>query len=281
LTADDLQRIGAAQGWRERRIEVFAGTSVGTVLVKGQRAPRAPWRYRALNGIALVCGLPMLRAAPAPGGAAAQAVEVDRLRRLAAAGVDVPHVHHVDREFFVQSFVDGPLLSELLGRGGDAALRAWQRGLQALVDVHSRQQYLSQAFTRNMVADGDRLVMIDFEDDPLQAMPLVQAQARDWMAYLFTSVMSLPRADTMALSDSAHPMPTQLCAALAGEPPAVRRALHAAATRLSVLLRLRRRDTGWRRYLAHLQCTVTLLLAAQCAVRPQTHEPEARHARHH
>jgi hypothetical protein len=101
-------------------------------------------------------------------------------------------------------------------------------------------------------------------------MPLVQAQARDWLAYLFTSAMALPGA-----TDA---MTAMLRDALADDSPAVRQALRDAATRLSVLLRLGRRDTGWRRYLSYLQSTVTLLLAAQ---QTPTHEPGARHARHH
>ena len=275
MTPGDLQRIHAATRWREKRIEVFHDTSVGSVLVKGQRPARGPLRYSVLNGVARLVGLPVLRAAPALGGAASQRIEVDRLRSLAAAGVCVPEVLHVDGQFFVQRFIQGPLLFERLRDGGAPALLWWQRGLSMLVELHASQQYLSQAFTRNIISVGDQLAMIDFEDDPLQVMPLVQAQARDWLAYLYTSAMTPPGPE----SDMAEILRT----ALADEPQAVRHELHTAAARLARLLPRQRRAAarGWRRYLSMMQSTVTLLLTAAAPVNLKDQQTEAHHARHH
>ena len=111
MTPADLQRIRSSPGWRTHRVEVFHDTSLGSVLVKGQRAPRPPWRYQLLNAVAALARLPLLRAAPAHGSARAQQIEVARLRQLAAAGVAVPQVLHVEADFFVQSYL------------GDAAAR--------------------------------------------------------------------------------------------------------------------------------------------------------------
>jgi hypothetical protein len=275
MTPDDLRRIHASTRWRERRIEVFHDTSLGSVLVKGQRPPRGPLRYSVLNGAARLVGLPMLRAAPALGGAASQRVEVDRLRALAAAGVWVPEVLHVDEQFFVQRFIQGPLLFERLRDGGAPALLWWQRGAGMLVELHASQQYLSQAFTRNIIAAGEQLAMIDFEDDPLQVMPLVQAQARDWLAYLYTSAMTPPGPEA--------DMAEILRSALADEPRAVRHELHTAAARLAGLLPRRRHDAarGWRRSLSMRQSTVALLLAAAAPASPKDQQTETPHARHH
>jgi len=275
MTPDDLQRIHASTRWREQRIEVFHDTSLGSVLVKGQRPARGPWRYSVLNGVARTVGLPMLRAAPALGGAQSQRVEVERLRSLAAAGVCVPEVLHIDEQFFVQRFIQGPLLFERLRDGGAPALLWWQRGLRVLVELHASQQYLSQAFTRNIIAVGEQLVMIDFEDDPLQVMPLAQAQARDWLAYLYTSAMTPPGPQ--------HLMAEILRPALADEPQTVRHELHAAAVRLARLLPRRRRDAarGWRRYLAMMQSTMALLLDAAAPASPKDQQSEPHHARHH
>ena len=275
MTPDDLQRIHAGTRWRERRIEVFHDTSVGSVLVKGQRQPRGPLRHTVLNGVARLVGLPMLRAAPALGGAASQRVEVDRLRSLAAVGVCVPEVLHVDDDFFVQRFMQGPLLFERLRDGGAPALLWWQRGVRMLVELHASQQYLSQAFTRNIITVGDQLVMIDFEDDPLQVMPLAQAQARDWLAYLYTSAMTPPGPEPDMIEI--------LRTALADEPQAVRSELHIAASRLAKLLPRRRRDAarGWRRYLSMTQSTVALLLAAAAPASHKDQQTETPHARHH
>jgi len=65
MTPQDLQRIRSSPGWRRSRVELFHDTSVGSVIVKGQRAQRPAWRYRLLNGLARLIRLPLLKAAPA------------------------------------------------------------------------------------------------------------------------------------------------------------------------------------------------------------------------
>ncbi len=275
MTDDDLQRIRASSGWREHRIEVMRGTSVGTVLVKGQRAARGPWRYRVLNGVARAVGLPLLRAAPAPGGAASQRIEVERLHALAAAGVFVPRVLHVDEQFFVMSYLDGPLLFSLMQAGDDSARQWWQRGVAALADVHARGQYLSQAFTRNCIGVDERVAMFDVEDDPLQVMPLAQAQARDWLAYLYTSAMT-PPAPQSAMAAWLRPV-------LLAQSPAVQHELRKVTRLMGRWLPSRRQDAarGWRRYLGMLQCTHQVLSAALPDPASIDHPAKTHHARHH
>jgi tRNA A-37 threonylcarbamoyl transferase component Bud32 len=276
MSPQDLQRIRGSKGWRTHRIEIFRDTSLGTVLVKGQRAARSPWRHRLLNGFARLAGLPLLRAAPAHGGARAQQIEVLRLRQLAAAGVPVPQVLHVEAEFFVQSYVGEQRLDALL-QLPEAALW-WQRGLRALVDLHSNGQYLSQAFARNFIASGDALVMIDFEDDPLEVLPLHQAQARDWLAYLHSSAREL-RSHSAAQQAAAI---DTLRAELAREAVPVRALVAGTAQRLRWVQRLQAGDgRGWRRHVAILQSAVALMLAAQNPDDNPRNDPKVSHARHH
>ena len=254
MTPQDLQRIEAGTRWREHRIEVFHDMGVGSVLVKGQRAAPSRWRQRSLNLVAALVRVPMLVAAPAPGGPAGQRIEVARLGALAAAGVAVPAVLHVADDYFVQQFVAGEQLTQLLRT--PRALHWWQRGLDTLLDVHRRGQYLSQAFSRNFIAAGESLVMIDFEDDPLQAMSLDEAQARDWLAYLHSTAKDLlpQRERATAL----------LAAVLAAEPAAVRERVHDAARRLQWVWRLRGEDRPktWRRHVAVLQAALELMRGA-------------------
>lgn len=258
MTPADLQRIRSSPGWRTHRIEVFHDTSLGSVLVKGQRAPRPPWRHQMLNALAALARLPLLRAAPAHGSARAQQIEVARLRQLAAAGVAVPQVLHVEADFFVQSYVGDQRLDALL-QLPDAALW-WQRGLRALVELHGQGQYLSQAFARNFIARGDGLVMIDFEDDPLEVLPLPQAQARDWLTYLHSSARAL-RLHSAAQQAAAT---ATLRAELARESAPVRALVADTARRLRWVQRLKAGDgRGWRRHVAILQSAVALMLAAQ------------------
>lgn len=194
MTPEDIARIRVSQGWRRHRTEVVATTG-GRVVVKGQRPARNQALLKMYNGLVTLLGAVGLRAVPSAGGAAAQAVEVRRLRELAAAGVRVPEVLHVDDEFFVMEFLPGMNLAQLLeGRAhdGEAMLIAWRRGLELLQSIHRQGQYLSQASARNLMATADGLVPIDLEEDPLVCMSLAQAQARDWLLYLQSTVWLLP-----------------------------------------------------------------------------------------
>ena len=175
MTPVDLQRIRSSPVWRTHRIEVLHDTRVGGVIVKGQRAPRPAWCHQLMNGAARLAGQPLLRAVPAHGGARAQHTEVRRLRELAAAGLRVPQVLHVAADFFVMRYLGGQRLDALLHKS--QATPWWQRGLRALVELHAREQCLSQAFARNFIAGEDGLAMIDFEDDLLEVMTLEQAIA--------------------------------------------------------------------------------------------------------
>lgn len=277
LTPQDLDRFRASTGWRLQRTEIFHDTSQGSVVVKGQRAPRSPWRYRLLDGFAQLAGVPLLRAVPAHGGAHAQRLEVSRLRKLAEAGLPVPQLLHVEDDFFVQRYLGASRLDTLLRR--DKALLWWQRGLQCLVLLHAHGEYLSQAFARNFIAQGETLAMIDFEDDPLEVMSLEQAQARDWLAYLHSSARALgvqPAAQQALAIDI-------LGAELARERAPVRELAVHAARRLRWLQRLSARDgRGWRRHVAIAQSAVTLILAADAAKASATQQNhKVTHARHH
>lgn len=194
MTPGDIARIRASEGWREHRTEVF-DTAGGRVIVKGQRPARNQVLLKAYNGLMSALGAGSLRAVSSAGGAEAQAVEVRRLRELAAAGVRVPEVLHVDGEFFAMEFLPGMNLAQLLesrAHDGEATLIAWRRGLELLQAIHGRGQYLSQASSRNLMHTADGLVPIDLEEDPLVCMTLAQAQARDWLLYLQSTIWLLP-----------------------------------------------------------------------------------------
>ena len=207
LTLSETERIAASAGWRAQRIEVFE-TACGRVVAKGQRPPRSAARYRALNALAGLLGVPSLRAAPARGGAAAQAVEVRRLQALRAAGAPVPDLLHVAPDHFVMSWLGANHLSRLLHQRHPAGIDLWRQGAFTLVRVHAAGQYFSQCFGRNVIVDDacdpPRLAgMIDFEDDSLEVMGLPEAQVRDWLVYLQSTlwILNLPMAPLDAVLD--------------------------------------------------------------------------------
>lgn len=242
LQLSEKEHIAASAGWRAHRVEVF-DTSLGRVIAKGQRPLRSPTRHRVLNAIARLVGAPFLGAVPVHGGAQAQAVEIRRLQALHEAGLPVPRVLHVAHDHFVMTWLGANHLAQLLADRHPRAFDLWREGGQALVRVHAAGQYLSQCFGRNMVIDeregAPRFAgMIDFEDDPLEVMSLPEAQVRDWMIYLQSTLWNLPVARDQV--DAA------LDALLDAERPEVR-ALFAAACRRLAWLRCLPESRRWGR----------------------------------
>ena len=256
LTPADLARIAQSPGWRAHRVEVM-DTAAGKVLVKGQRPARAGMLYGALNAAARLIGAPLLQAVPMHGGAKAQQTEVARLQALHGAGAPVPRVLHVGPDHFVMQWLGAEHLGTLLQGGHPHAVRLWREAGDALVRLHGRGQYLSQGFARNLIVDtaASPPVLagaIDFEDDPLDVMSLPEAQVRDWLAYLQSTVWTLPL--------STAQIDAQLDAWLLHEGAPVRQQFADAARRLGWLRHLPRQ----RRY---GRDTVALQAAAAAAHR--------------
>jgi hypothetical protein len=252
LPSDVLDQIAASPGWRECRVQAL-DTPAGRVVVKGQRPARGPWRYRALNALAGVLRMPLLKAAPAYGGPRAQAIEVNRLRSLAAAGLPVPPLLHVADDHIVLRHVGRQSLVDLLQDPDQDALALWLAGLRALAQVHRRGQYLSQAFARNFLLHQGQVVFIDFEDDPLEVMLLEQAQLRDWLAYLHSTLwlLHVPQAQLLAAwHEQLATLPPELAAQLTG-----------AARRLGWLRRLPASRRRWGRDVVSLRALGVFLHA--------------------
>ena len=124
---------------------------------------------------------------PAPGGAAAQAIELQRLTTLRAAGVAVPEIRHVAPSWFAMTLAGTHSVDELL-RGEQ---QVWELALAAILDVHQKGQNLSQAFARNIMWRDGLIAFIDFEDDPVKTLPLAYAQCRDWLLFLHSSAYQM------------------------------------------------------------------------------------------
>lgn len=192
MNPQELARIRGSEGWRRDRVEGFE-TEDGPVIVKAQRPARPPIAAFALRLLAGVARSPEIKPVPAPGGGEGQAIEVRRLTTLRMAGVRVPAVVHVDGEFFVMERLAGKSLAERLDARPQDAKVLWEQGLRFLQEVHARGQCLSQASARNLIVTSQGMAAIDFEDDPLQVLPLAQAQVRDWLLYLQSTVWMLPQ----------------------------------------------------------------------------------------
>ncbi len=187
------------------------------------------WRYRALRVAAQLLSAPVLQPVINPGGQAAIATEVRRLRDLAARGLRVPAVLASEPDGFLMRHLGAPgAATPSLGDEIEAAVRAapastfalWQQGLDAMALVHTRGTCLSQAFARNMVRCADGVVgYIDFEDDPLAALPPELCVVKDALCYAHSTALFLQEAGTLG---SAR---TRWQAWEAQQSPAVRTAL--------------------------------------------------------
>lgn len=191
FSPDQLHTIEAQLARKTERTQLLE-VDGRQIIVKQLEAPLQHWGYPVLNALACVLQQPMLRAVPAPGGKAAQAIEIARLRALAAAGVSVPEILHVTPAWFALSFLGATSVDQLLRQQAGQAQHYWASGLQAILELHRLQQTASQCFARNMIWHEGKVSFIDFEDDPTSSMPLASAQARDWLLYLHSTAYILP-----------------------------------------------------------------------------------------
>lgn len=187
LCAKSLETIRADTIWQQQRVATVQ-TPDGVLLVKGQRPTRGVARFWLMRRLAHWTNNPLLQPVPAYGGGRAQNIEVQRLRQLASAGVSVPEVLHQADDYIALSYLRGESLQHVLTQDPELALSMFERGLDALGQVHALGQYLSQAFVRNIMVVDERLWFIDFEDDPCEVLSLQDAQTRDWLAYLLSSI---------------------------------------------------------------------------------------------
>jgi hypothetical protein len=190
ISAASIARIEASTVWRAKRVEVF-DLPEGKVLVKGQRETRSPWPHRLLNSLAWIAGVSYLKAVPVHGESQSQAIEIMRLRALHGAGLAVPEVLHVAPDYFVMTYLGERDMALTLREQGARAWDLWLAAMEHLLQVHGQGQYLSQCFARNIIVSDRFHGLIDFEDDPLEVMTLVEAQARDWLIYLQSTLFNL------------------------------------------------------------------------------------------
>jgi hypothetical protein len=250
LLPDDLQRIRASEGWRRDRVEVLE-TSIGPVVVKGQRPPRSVAPRRIFNWAMQATGLSTLKVPLRDGGPTAQQVEVQRLAELRAAGVLVPTLLHVAPDFFVQEYLTGPDLSRELSRATGDKLGVWQRGMTAVQAVHSRNVCLSQAFARNFIVTPQGIAAIDHEENPLEVVSLPQAQARDWLFYLHSTLWLMPESREAMLANWRQ--------VVRAENPATAGFMLTLARRLAPLRHLPSRRKPWGRDIVSAQAAAAFL----------------------
>lgn len=197
---------------------------------------------------------PLLPPLSPPCGVSACTAERAAVERLHALGVRVPQVLSAGATERVLSDL-GQTLSACCEDESDPVRRELliRRGFEAIGDLHRRDGHVSQAFARNLVCSDDAIGFIDLEDDPLAAMPLSAAQARDLLLYVYSTARFMdgdrPRYATL-LRDHTE-----------GEAPAVRAEIVRVARRLCWLASIARLGASRGRALA-----AALDVLARCAI---------------
>jgi len=157
-------------------------------VIKGQREARSRLRFAVLGYMSNILGCPLIIPVPSYGGAKAQVIELQRLHELRKAGVSVPEVICETKSYFVMREIQGKPIDDAIASDTSHSTVLFLRGLQAISSVHSKGLCLSQGFARNILINGEECSFLDFEDDPLEVLTLSQAQARDFLFYLVSTV---------------------------------------------------------------------------------------------
>lgn len=154
------------------------------------------WIYLPLQWFSKLFQLDLLVPVPNHGGKDAILCEAKRLETLASIGINVPKVLAVSAK---------GLLIEDIASGNDKKLMQLDRALSdepnfekrsslflktihAIQDIHSKNQYLSEAFARNILVDSQQnIAFIDFETDPATVLDIDTCQTRDWLCLIFST----------------------------------------------------------------------------------------------
>jgi hypothetical protein len=206
---------------RIERIEVDGAPAWRKSYGNPQRRARMAllrWLARRLGLNALIAPVPLA-------ATAACATEAGMIERLAGLGLRVPAILERGPTHLVLSDL-GPTLALACKREPDPERRAalLRAGFEALLDLHRRGGYASQAVARNLTLSGEGVGFIDLEEDPALMMSLAAAQARDALLFVQSSARFLldhPARYSQLLRDY-----------LAQESPAVRAEIGKTARRL-------------------------------------------------
>lgn len=121
------------------------------------------------------------------GGKISQNIEVKRLAQLKQAGVNVPCCLYASSNLIVLDYLNGEMLELSFNGSPQKASHAFQLGLRAIQEVHSKGQYLGQPFAKNMLVSSGEIFFIDFEED-LRGLDRDTLRARDYALFLLSSV---------------------------------------------------------------------------------------------
>lgn len=150
--------------------------------------------------------------------------EANRLTQLEKSGINVPHLIAANNDGFMMSAL--PILNngfnlaekfDAIQKQGNSTLPLWKKSVDILFELHSKEQYLSQAFMRNIMylgSDSPTAIaeiqtdteaataeksevyltsslsdwaFFDFEEDPGKTLTTSECQTRDYFFFINSS----------------------------------------------------------------------------------------------
>jgi hypothetical protein len=184
-------------------------TEFGPVWLRKALPHHALWIYAPLRWLARFLRVRALQPVPNPGGTIAVNREAKRLCELASAGIAVPVLLAKQEDALLMTDVSMEGKSRQLEHAlkerdsAQQCLQLFAQAVQSLGRVHAADQYLSQAFARNiMLTQNGSIAFIDFEDDPGEVMALPLCQARDWLCFIFSTAIILEQRNQSVMAVS-------------------------------------------------------------------------------
>ena len=165
------------------------------VWLKKASKRHSKWLYTLASWAARLFNVQILTPVPNYGGAESIRCEANRIQTLASIGVNVPQILAVsDQGLLIQDIShDGSPLMQLdhaLAHEANFERRFafFKQASQEIKKIHLKNNYLSEAFGRNILVDHQLNVsFIDFETDPRTVLDLETCQARDWLCFIFST----------------------------------------------------------------------------------------------
>jgi tRNA A-37 threonylcarbamoyl transferase component Bud32 len=145
-----------------------------------------------------VARLDLLKPAPTLAGPAGAAAEAGAIRRCREAGARVPEILWIKGARLALSDI-GETLRDMQRRGAPAIADATMAAAGELARLHRHGIVHGRPILRNMTWNGARVGFLDFEERPLEVMPIESAAARDVLLLL----MSVGRRSGQELVDRA------------------------------------------------------------------------------
>lgn len=155
--------------------------------VKKKRPTRIPFSAFFVNIFFRLFGTGFLNVSLKYGGQYSFKNEINFLSNLRNANVPVPKLLFVGDSYLILEALSGCTIDNTLGDNLQKS-KVWTKALNEMINLHKKGLCLSQGFSRNMMVVGEEVFFIDFEENPLDSMNIHQAQTRDWIFFLLSTL---------------------------------------------------------------------------------------------